>query len=86
MNAIALDQWKRLFRDDESFAEFVQGLESHSKHDMNILLSGNRVVGSLLSPEGTRNVLYERMLKRIAENPALLAEIADRLESDDIVD
>ena len=36
--------------------------------------------------EGTKEILYDRMVKRIAERPELLSELADRIEHDDVVD
>ncbi len=47
---------------------------------------GQRHVSTLLSTENARKLVKERMIRRILENPALLDEVQDRLQNDDIVD
>ena len=44
------------------------------------------MIGAALSPEGTKEFLYDRMVKRIAERPELLSELTDRIEHDDVVE
>ena len=83
---IVLDEFKQLFRDEASYAEFAGCMKKASQHDLAAIFSGNELIGTFLSPQATKDVLYERMLKRIAEKPELLAEIASRLQEDDIVE
>lgn len=46
----------------------------------------DRHVSTLLSPANAKKLVQERMIRRILENPALLDEVQDRLENDEIVD
>jgi hypothetical protein len=39
-----------------------------------------------LSPDATKEVLVERMIRRISSAPEILDEIRDRIEKDEIVD
>lgn len=84
--AFALDQYKPLFKDEAAFLAFADALASAAKKGSTILLSRGEVVGSVLSAAGTKELLYERFIKKISEKPELLAEIAERLENDEIVE
>ena len=83
---INIDVHKDLFRDENAFEEFAQFLFSSLQHDLRPIICKQKVVGSALSAEGTKEVLYDRMVKRIAERPELLRELADRIENDEIVE
>lgn len=83
---INLDQQKGLFRDEGAFLQFTKWLGESLKHDLQPIMCGERVIGSSLSPGATKEYLYERMIRRMAERPELLAELTDRMEHDDIVE
>lgn len=83
---INLDGYKALFRDENAFQEFARVLGSSLRQDLRPIICNQKVIGAALSAEGTKEVLYDRMVKRIAERPELLAELADRIEHDDIVE
>jgi len=86
MHPLVLDKHRNLFRDDESFGQFVQILTDRLSQDFSPVLSEQRVLGAVLSPEATKEVLYERMIRRISDSPQVLDEIRDRIENDQIVD
>ena len=87
MNPLILDEYRSLFRDDGSFEQFVQAVTSRLEHDLSPIISRERgVLGAILSPETTKEVLYERIIRRISESPEILDEIRDRIENDEIVD
>ena len=83
---INLDGYKALFRDENAFQEFARVLSSSLKQDLRPIICNHKVIGAALSAEGTKEVLYDRMVKRIAERPELLSELTDRIEHDDIVE
>jgi len=84
--AIVLDRYKELFRDESAYEQFLALLRTAARAELAPVFSGDELLGTVLSPAGTKDVLYERFLKRISEKPELLAEIADRLEKDEIVE
>jgi hypothetical protein len=43
------------------------------------------VVCTVLGPAALREVVQDRLLKRLSENPDILAELQKRLDSDDLV-
>jgi hypothetical protein len=86
MNPLILDDYRSLFRDDASFDRFVQAVSARLEHDLSPVISKERVLGAILSPEATKEVLYERMIRRISDAPEILDQIRDRIENDEIVD
>ncbi len=83
---INLDQHKDLFRNEAAFLQFAQMFGEALTHDLRPIMCGERIIGSSLSPGATKDYLYDRMVRRIAERPELLAELTDRIEHDDIVE
>lgn len=84
--SVNLDDYKNLFRDDRSFDEFVGVLKEASSGTVLPIFSGQQLLAGITSPGGVKELLSERFLKRLAEKPDLLSEIADRLENDEIVE
>ena len=70
---INLDVHKGLFRDEMAFEEFARILFSSFQHDLRPIICNHKVIGATLSAEGTKDVLFDRMVKRIAERPELFA-------------
>lgn len=86
MSPFVLDEHRGLFRDEESFARFVTLFSSQMGQDFSPVISGDAILGAVLSPEATKDFLYERMIRRMSSNPKLLDEIRDRIENDEIVE
>jgi hypothetical protein len=86
MMPIVLDECRPLFRDDGRYEEFVAWLAKKLGKDFSPVLAGQKVLGSVLSPEATKEVLYDRMIQRISGSPSILDDIRDRLENDEIVE
>ncbi len=86
MTPLVLDECRPLFSDDARYEEFVTWLIVKLGHDFSPVIAGQKVLGSILSPEATKEVLYERMIQRISECPSILDDIKDRLENDEIVE
>jgi hypothetical protein len=84
--AVNLDDYKGLFRDDRSYHEFVGVLKEAASVTVLPIFSGQELLGGITSPGGVKESLSERFLKRLAERPDLLSEIADRMENDEIVE
>lgn len=83
---INLDGYKTLFRDENAFQEFARVLGSDLRQDLRPIICNQQVIGAALSAEGTKEILYDRLVKRITEKPEFLSELADRIEHDDIVE
>ena len=81
-----LEKHLNLFRDEQSFSEFVNALKSASKGDFTLVLTKHEIIGAVLSASATKKVLCDRMVQSIARNPELLSEMADRIENDKIVE
>ncbi len=86
MTPLVLDECRPLFRDDARYDEFVTWLIEKLGHDFSPVIAGQNVLGSILSPEATKEVLYDRMIARISESPSILDDIKDRLENDEIIE
>lgn len=84
--AFNLDEYKPLFRDELSFQEFATALKKGLEQDLRPIVCGEQVLGSVLSAQGTKDVLYDRLIKRITERPSFLDELTDRIENDEIVE
>lgn len=85
-NIINLDNYRHLFRDEEAFDEFAEILRSSMEQELRPIICHNRVIGSALSAGGTKDFLYDRMVKRMTQRPEILDELADRIENDEVVD
>lgn len=86
MNPLVLDECRSLFKDDTHYAEFVTWLTTKLGQDFSPVISDKKVLGSVLSPEATKEVLYNRMIQKISESPSILDDIKDRLENDKVVE
>ncbi|QDU36356.1 hypothetical protein Mal4_06410 [Maioricimonas rarisocia] len=86
MNSLNLETYRNLFPDDASFNQFVERIVSDLQFDLRPIMVGEKMLGLTLSPEGAKDVLYERMVSRMAKDPSVLSDLADRLENDDIVE
>ncbi len=85
--AIILDEHKSLFKDEASYRQFVKLLRSTiSQNTMPLILADRELLFTAVSPDATKEILSERILKRLWENPDLLDELTSRLESDEIVE
>lgn len=85
MNPLNLDNCKPLFRDEGAYAEFLKILKQ-GLSDFSPVISNEEVLGTFLSQEATKEILYERIVRRMANSPGILEEITDRLTNDPIVD
>jgi hypothetical protein len=86
MPVLRLDELKGLFKDEASFHSLVQRFrDAVANHGMPLVLSDQEVLFTAVPPEATHDLLCERIVNRLAENPALLDEIEGGL-NDEIVD
>ena len=69
MNALILDDMKPLFKNGESYERFVAELTSRLGNDLSPIMADDQVIGSVLSPEATKDVMFERLAKSIRRNP-----------------
>jgi hypothetical protein len=68
----------------ESFvADFRRSLQ---QEDALVAADGSEVLGSILSPEAAKEVLYLRLRRTIAKNPEVLAELKESFGDDELVD
>jgi hypothetical protein len=82
-----LDKWKSLFKDDQAYKQFTGLLEEAAEDtSVRLLVSDDRVLLGLVSPEEAQNRLRDRIMQRLAEKPEILDRLKERLESDNLVD
>ena len=81
-----IEQFRRFFPDDQAFRSFVSEFEKMFSSDLTAFFAGEEILGGILTPEATRELLYAQLRDKIADRPQLLSEIAKSLESEDIVD
>jgi len=88
MTLIHLGSMKHLFKDEACYREFEQSIrDGLAKGDMPMFLTEtDEVLFTAISPESTKEVLCNRILQRMGENPSLIDDLRDRIENDEIVD
>lgn len=72
MQKLVLDEHKNLFRDEESYDQFVKVLSNLLSQDFSPVIAEDTVLGATLSPEATKEFLYERMIRKISTSPKVL--------------
>jgi len=80
MSAIFLDSYRNLFRDEIAYRQFVELFRKAVAKTATPVFADDELVGGVLSPEQTKDLVYDRILRRIAERPELLDELAERLD------
>ena len=87
MKALQLTEYTRLFRDENSYREFVRLLiESLDQEELRVIFSDSDVVCTVIGPAAVKEIMQHRIIKRFAEQPDLLDELRERLGDDDLVD
>ncbi len=81
-----LEQYAHLFRDEKSCQEFASVMTGEQKAGLRVILFHDQVIGAALSAEGAKEVLYQRLVKQLSENPDTIEKLAKRLNEDSIVD
>ena len=88
MHFIHLNQHKGLFKDEASYQEFVAIFQQACGNGglPMVLDDTDEVLFTAISPDCAKEILCNRILERMGENPRLVDELMDRLENDPIVD
>lgn len=81
-----IEQFRKYFPDEEAFRAFANEFEKMFSSGLTAFFAGQRILGGILTPEAAKELLYARLRDKIIARPQLLSEIANSLESDDIVD
>lgn len=85
MAILMLDDLKSLFKDEASFRTLIQHFrDALENHGMPLVLTDREVLFTAVSPEATQDMLCERIVNRLSENPAMLDELEGGL-NDEIV-
>ena len=82
----SIEQFRKFFPDDQAFRSFVSEFEERFCSGLTAFFAGQKILGGILTPEATRELLYAQLRDKIVARPQLLSEIAESLESEDIVD
>lgn len=86
MSVIMLDEMKHLFRDEDASRKFIATFREAMKGDrMPLVLVGNEVLCTVISPETTQDLLCKRIIERIMKKPKLIEDIEEGLH-DEIVE
>jgi hypothetical protein len=76
-----------ILNDYQTAAEVAQAMRNALLESTAVaVFADTELVGTLDGPGAMKEMLYERLLRRIAENPKLVDGLADRLRDNDIVD
>ena len=76
MPVLVLDELKGLFKDEASFRALIQQFrEAMAGNSMPLVLTDKEVLFTAVSPEATHDMLCERIVSRLSENPTLLDQI-----------
>lgn len=86
MSAMIMEEYKGLFKDEESFLKFVEVFREKLADDFSPVLSNSVVLGAIVSSEAAKDYIYERIVKRIAKSPEILTDIQHRLKNDKVID
>lgn len=86
LKCIELSDYRHLFKDEHAFETFVARFSAELTSDLIPVKAERTVLGAVLSPAGVKEVLYERIVGRLARHPDILTELEDRLKNDDIVE
>ena len=87
MKTLQLNQYADLFRDKNAYDEFVNLFTASVEADeWGMIFADTEFVCTVMGPEGMREIMQRRILNRFADQPDLLDELRERLESDDLVD
>lgn len=84
-NVLDLDQFRSLFRDEQSFHQLAEAVRLSCEEGRPIILE-HKVIGSTMSAPRTKKMLAERFVQRAIQRPELLDELAQRLASDEFVE
>jgi hypothetical protein len=83
---VVLDDYRGLIRSDADFEKFIDVFEAAILSGLMTPIFGKeRHLAMLVSPAAAKRHVQDRMLLRMLEKPALLDEMKDRLENDEIV-
>ncbi|MCA9081923.1 MAG: hypothetical protein KDA58_15285 [Planctomycetaceae bacterium] len=86
MDAVILDNYRHLFKDEAAYQEFVAQFEGELDFDLKVILSDHRILGATLSPTGAKELISERVIRHVSQYPEMLDELTRRIEDDEIVD
>jgi hypothetical protein len=78
-----LSRFKGKAEYDAFVADFRRSLQ---QEEALVAADGNEVLGSILSPEAAKEILYVRLRRTIASNPKALDEIKASFEDESLVD
>ena len=88
MTLFEMAEYRSLFASDEALGEFTKKLhDSIVKSGSSIVLGAKgEIVGAALSSDLMKQLISQRILKRLCTEPELVDKIYKRLEQDKIVD
>lgn len=86
MSVLMLDDFKRLFKDEASYHELIQGFREALANDATIVVVGEeKPLFTARTLEEAQRRLRDRIIGRLITKPALLDQILKGLQ-DEIVD
>jgi|688.fasta_scaffold96343_4 hypothetical protein len=86
MKPVLLEECREMFKDDTFYEKFVVWFCEQLQNDFSPVMYEHRVLGCVMSQVATKDILYERITRRILDKPSVLAVIEDRLLNDAIVE
>lgn len=84
---LRLDDYQALFRSPADYRSLVDLLRDAVRSSrVQHLLADGEVVGTVIGPELSRDLLLQGITRKLGEDPEFLNELRRRLEDDPIVD
>lgn len=81
-----MDQYLHLFKSEQACKEFADVLTGHANVGLRVILFHEEVIGASLSAEGAKEVLFQRLVRNLSDNPDTIDKLTKRLREDTIVD
>lgn len=85
LEILRLDDFQEYFASPDALRQFAEVLRGALQHDLRPITFQEQLIGATLSPAGAKDVLADRMVKRMKERPELLTLLCERLQ-DEIVE
>jgi hypothetical protein len=85
MKVLNIENYRENFISPEAYRQFLAALRD-AGGEARLIIDGDEVVGSFVSPEEARARIANRVIRRIAENPKMIDKLRERMSSDDLVD
>ena len=86
MTPLQLEECRAILDDDEIFERFIEWFIPRLKGDFAPIMYQHKVLGSFVSADITKEMIYDRITRRLLESPTILEDIENRFKNEPIVE